>query len=194
MLFSEDNWYCSTAFCLSSLYFEWAHRFFESLPRIAFTSYLELRKTFRDLVKCKMLVMLISKNRHLIALSKRTRERFCGFTDLAPNLKVGKPNNSALSVLFSIHAHIPSSFLSSCLATFCSFISLLIKKFKVPEGYWFVIESFACSFVMTVMPGHQSTPSINPCLPSLSSFWGKLCRRSLETLLMRMFIKTLKIG
>lgn len=131
MLFNEDNWYCSTAFCLSSLYFEWVHRFFESLPRIAcvsFTSYPELRKTFRNLVKCKMLVMLISKNRHLISLSKRTRERFCGFTDLAPNLEVGKPNNCALSALFSIHAHIPSFFLSSSLATFCSFISLLIKK------------------------------------------------------------------
>lgn len=151
------------------------HRFFESLSRIAcasLTSYLELRKTFRDLVKCKMLVMLISKNRHLIALSKRTRKRFCGFIDFAPNLKVEKPNNCSLSVLCSTHAHILYFFHSLSFTWYLWLLcfSLLIKKFTVPEGCGFLIESLAYSFVMIIMLGPQSTLSINPRLTSASWF------------------------
>lgn len=39
-------------------------------------SYLELKKTFRDLVKYKILIMLISINRHLIALPKEQERDF----------------------------------------------------------------------------------------------------------------------
>lgn len=99
------------------------------------TSYLELRKTFRDLVKCKMLTMLISKNRHLIALSKKNKRNFVIFIDFAPNVKVEKPNNCSLSVLFSAHAYILSSFHSLFFPRYIllPYFFPLIKNFKVPE-------------------------------------------------------------
>lgn len=133
-----------------------------------------------------MFVMLISKNRHLIALSKRTRNKdFVMFIDFAPNLR-GKPNNSTHEHTLFLFSLLPS-------LAFAPYFFLLIKKLKVPEGYWFVIKSLAHSFVMIVIPGVQSSLSINPCLSLVSWFWGKLCCKYLETLLMKMFMKTLQI-
>lgn len=84
------------------------------------------------------------------------------FIDFATNLKGGKPNNLThehILVLFSL----PS-------AAFAPYFFFLIKKLKVPEGYWFVIKSLAHSFVVIVIPGVQSGLSINPCVPLVSWF------------------------
>ena len=84
------------------------------------------------------------------------------FIDFAPNLR-GKPNNSTHEHTLFLFSLLPS-------LAFAPYFFLLIKKLKVPEGYWFVIKSLAHSFVMIVIPGVQSSLSINPCLSLVSWF------------------------
>lgn len=63
--------------------FEWVHRSFESLSIIAcmpLMSYLKLRETFRDLVKCKMFVILIGKKQTSdCTFKKNKKEGLCDF-------------------------------------------------------------------------------------------------------------------
>ena len=50
------------------------------------------------------------------------------------------------------------------------YFSLLIKKLKLPEDYWFVIDGLACFSVMIIKPGPQSALSVIPYLLT-SAFW-----------------------
>lgn len=132
-------------------------------------------------MKYKILIMLISINRHLIALPK---ERGRDFVVLECLLLTEKQESLRTVIYLSLHTHARSPYSAHALffprCLLLLYFSLLIKKFKLPEDYWFVIECLACFSVMIIKPGPQSALSVIPYLLTLASWSLQTLRDSLD--------------
>lgn len=137
--------------------------------------------------------MLISENRHLIVLSKRVRKkRPHGFRDFTPNSKGRKPNCSSSPELHFHTCSVLSTFSSFPCSFSLFYFLLLVKKVKVSESYYSVVEilRFLCG---SLVPRCQRTLNKSMChlkCPGFEVSPGN----PLETLLMRPFNKTERVA